>query len=71
MLLAFILSLLLCEKITGTVVISHRGSGYLPELTLGTQAVGYAYGADMIEIDVNLSRDNQLIVVHGERMSGQ
>lgn len=62
----WIFFLCLCHRITGIIVISHRGSGYLPELTLETQGLGYAYGADMIEIDINLSRDNQLIVVHGE-----
>ena len=47
------------------LVIGHRGSGYLPELTLEAQSMGHACGADMIELDINLSRDNQLIVVHG------
>ena len=47
------------------LVIGHRGIAYLPELTLASQAMSYAYEPDMIEIDVCLSRDNQLIVIHG------
>ena len=56
-----------CRGIDRPLVISHRGSGYLPELTLATQAMGHALGADMIELDINLSRDNQLIVIHGKQ----
>jgi glycerophosphoryl diester phosphodiesterase len=48
------------------LVIGHRGSGYLPELTLETQSMGHACQADMIELDINLTRDNHLIVVHGK-----
>jgi len=48
------------------LVVGHRGTAYLPELTLATQAMAYAYGADVIEIDVCLSRDDQLIVIHGK-----
>ena len=52
------------------LVIGHRGTAYLPELTLASQSLAHAYGADIIEIDVCLSRDDQLIVIHGE-YSGQ
>ena len=48
------------------LVIGHRGTAYLPELTLASQSMAHAYGADIIEIDVCLSRDNQLIVIHGK-----
>ena len=49
------------------LVIGHRGTAYLPELTLASQAMAHAFGADIIEIDVCLSRDSQLIVIHGNR----
>ena len=52
--------------LTRPLVIGHRGTAYLPELTLPTQSMAHAFGADIIEIDVCLSRDNQLIVVHGK-----
>ncbi|CAF4791689.1 unnamed protein product, partial [Rotaria sp. Silwood1] len=50
--------------LTRPLVIGHRGSAYLPELTLESQSMAHALRADIIEIDVCLSRDNQLIVVH-------
>lgn len=54
------------ESLTRPIVIAHRGTAYLPELTLSTQAMAHAFGADIIEIDVCLSRDDQLIVTHGK-----
>ncbi len=48
-----------------TLVIAHRGaSGYLPEHTLPAVAMAHAMGADYIEQDVVLTRDEQLIVIH-------
>lgn len=55
------------ETIDRPLVIGHRGTAYLPELTLATQSMAHAYGADLIEIDVCLSRDDQLIVIHGNK----
>lgn len=52
------------------LVIGHRGTAYLPESTLAAQSMAHAYGADIIEIDVCLSRDDQLIVIHGEYRLG-
>jgi len=47
------------------LVIAHRGaSGYLPEHTLEAKAMAYAMGADYIEQDVVLSKDDQPIVLH-------
>lgn len=47
------------------LVIAHRGaSGYLPEHTLESAAYAHALGADFIEQDVVLSKDNVLIVSH-------
>ncbi|MGQ9850677.1 MAG: glycerophosphodiester phosphodiesterase [Aggregatilineaceae bacterium] len=47
------------------MIIAHRGaSGYLPEHTLPAKAMAYAMGADYIEQDVVLTRDNVPIVVH-------
>jgi len=47
------------------MVIAHRGaSGYLPEHTLEATAYGHALGADYIESDIVVTRDDQLIVVH-------
>jgi glycerophosphoryl diester phosphodiesterase len=54
------------EGATRPVVVGHRGTAYLPELTLATISMAHAFGVDIIEIDVCLSRDNQLIVIHGK-----
>lgn len=46
-------------------VIAHRGaSGYLPEHTLEGVAMAHAMGADYIEQDVVLTRDDELVVLH-------
>ena len=47
------------------LVIAHRGaSGYLPEHTLPAVAMAHALGADYIEQDVVLSKDNVPMVLH-------
>lgn len=47
------------------LVIAHRGaSGYVPEHTLESASMAYAFGADFIEQDVVLSKDNVLVVNH-------
>ncbi len=56
------------QGLTRPLVIGHRGTAYLPELTLATQSMAHAYGADIIEIDVCVSRDDQLIVIHGKNL---
>jgi glycerophosphoryl diester phosphodiesterase len=47
------------------VVIAHRGaSGHLPEHTLPAKALAYAMGADYLEQDLVVTRDDQVIVLH-------
>ncbi len=47
------------------IVIAHRGaSGYLPEHTLPAKAMAYAMGADYLEQDIVLSKDDVPIVIH-------
>jgi len=47
------------------IVIAHRGaSGYLPEHTLEAAAYAHALGADYIEQDCVLSKDNIPVVLH-------
>ncbi len=47
------------------IVIAHRGaSGYLPEHTLAAKALAYGQGADFLEQDVVLTKDDQPIVLH-------
>jgi glycerophosphoryl diester phosphodiesterase len=47
------------------LVIAHRGaSGTRPENTLAAFRHAVALGADMIELDVQLTRDGEVIVIH-------
>jgi len=47
------------------VVIAHRGaSGYLPEHTLEAKAMAHAMGADFIEQDIVLTKDDVPVVMH-------
>ncbi|MDQ7049597.1 MAG: glycerophosphodiester phosphodiesterase [Enterobacterales bacterium] len=47
------------------IVIAHRGaSGYLPEHSLAAKAMAHAMGADYIEQDVVMTKDDVLVVLH-------
>ena len=47
------------------LIIAHRGaSGYLPEHTLAAKAAAHAMGADFLEQDLVLSKDNVAVVLH-------
>ena len=47
------------------LIIAHRGaSGYLPEHTLPSAALAFAMRADFLELDLVLTKDEQLIVMH-------
>ena len=47
------------------LIVAHRGcSATHPENTLAAFKAAIAAGADMIELDVNLSADRQLVVIH-------
>lgn len=47
------------------IVIAHRGaSGYLPEHTLPAKALAHAMGADCLEQDIVLSKDDVPVIMH-------
>lgn len=51
------------------IIIAHRGySGKFPENTMSAFRGAVAAGADMIELDVTLTRDNIAVVVHDETL---
>lgn len=56
---------------TGKVlVIGHRGAlGYAPENTLPSFERGLACGADILELDVHMTRDRQLVVMHDDNVA--
>ncbi|MCY1720543.1 glycerophosphodiester phosphodiesterase family protein [Prolixibacteraceae bacterium Z1-6] len=45
--------------------IAHRGASYLaPENTLASAKLAWELGADAVEIDIHLSKDNRVMVIH-------
>jgi glycerophosphoryl diester phosphodiesterase len=48
-------------------IIAHRGASYdAPENTLSSVRLAWEQGADAVEVDVHLSRDNRVVVIHDE-----
>jgi glycerophosphoryl diester phosphodiesterase len=51
------------------LVIAHRGaSGYLPEHTIAAKAMAYAQGADYIEQDLVMTKDDEVVVLHDHHL---
>ncbi len=51
------------------IIIAHRGaSGYLPEHTIAAKAMAYAMGADYLEQDLVMTKDNRIIVLHDHHL---
>jgi glycerophosphoryl diester phosphodiesterase len=50
-----------------SLIIAHRGaSGYAPENTLEAFRLAMDMGADGFELDVHMSKDGQLVVIHDD-----
>jgi glycerophosphoryl diester phosphodiesterase len=65
LLIAFLLLVDSAVAAEAPLVIAHRGaSGYLPEHTLAAKVLAHAQGADYIEQDVVMTRDDALVVLH-------
>ena len=57
------------KKMSTTKVWAHRGaSGYVPENTLDSFEKAREMGADGIELDVQLTKDGELVVFHDEKV---
>ena len=53
------------------LVIAHRGaSGYRPENTLPAYELAIEQQADMIEVDLHVTRDGAVVVTHDEDLAG-
>lgn len=53
------------------LVIAHRGaSGYLPEHTLAAKALAVGQGADYLEQDLVMTKDDHLVVIHDHFLDG-
>lgn len=62
-------TLLTKGKSMETRILGHRGaSHYAPENTLPAFELALEQGADGVELDVHLSKDGRLIVMHDERV---
>jgi glycerophosphoryl diester phosphodiesterase len=49
------------------LTVGHRGASALaPENTLRAVELAIAYGLDFVEVDVHLSRDRELVVIHDD-----
>lgn len=45
--------------------IAHRGASYVaPENTLASAKLAWELGADAVEIDIHISKDNRIMVIH-------
>jgi glycerophosphoryl diester phosphodiesterase len=65
--LSVLLGTLICAaaQAQDKIVIAHRGaSGYLPEHSLPAKAMAYAQGADYLEQDLVMTKDDRLVVLH-------
>ena len=48
-----------------TKVIAHRGASHLaPENTLASVKLAWEHGADAVEVDVHLTKDNRIVAIH-------
>ncbi|WP_319592096.1 glycerophosphodiester phosphodiesterase family protein [uncultured Draconibacterium sp.] len=53
------------NSIAQNTFIAHRGASYLaPENTVASAKLAWELGADAVEVDVHLSKDNRVIVIH-------
>lgn len=51
------------------LTVAHRGaSAYAPENTVEAFALAIGQGADVIELDVHLTRDDEVVVMHDHRV---
>jgi glycerophosphoryl diester phosphodiesterase len=55
------------ERLGRPLVMGHRGAmGYAPENTMASFELAYKMGVDAVELDVHLSKDGHLVVIHDE-----
>ncbi len=57
-------------RILDKVLIAHRGESFLaPENTLSSINLAWGNGAKAVEVDVQLTRDNEIVVIHDNNTS--
>lgn len=66
---ALILSAYIPNPAKGPLIVAHRGaSGLAPENTMASFELAELLGADYIELDVRLSKDGELVVIHDAKL---
>ena len=59
--------LILVPTLPAVEIIAHRGASYdAPENTLAAITLAWKRNADAVEIDVYLSRDKKIVVIHDQ-----
>jgi glycerophosphoryl diester phosphodiesterase len=54
-----------CVQSLAVEIIAHRGASFdAPENTLAAMRLGYEQGADGVEIDIHLTKDNRVALLH-------
>jgi len=61
-----LLLLFICMSVLSqNMFIAHRGASYLaPENTVASAKLAWKLGADAVEIDIHLAKDNRVMVIH-------
>lgn len=60
-----IMALLLNNSYSQVETIAHRGASYLaPENTVASSRLAWGLGADAVEVDIYLSKDNKIMCIH-------
>lgn len=53
------------QEMQKKLIIAHRGESFIaPENTLSSVNLAWENGADAVEVDVRLTKDNQVVVIH-------
>lgn len=61
----FFASSIMMHTTVAQEIIAHRGASYdAPENTIAAVRLGFEQGADAVEVDVHLSKDNRIMVNH-------
>ncbi len=63
--LSFIFVFFVMNMTAQNIFIAHRGASYdAPENTVAAANLAWELGADAVEVDVHLSKDNRIMVIH-------
>jgi len=61
----FVSILALAVQSFGVEIIGHRGASFdAPENTMAAFRLGYEHGADGVELDIHLTKDDKVVVMH-------